>query len=190
MVSWFLKLVSPFVKWIGKLHWPFTDRKLTGRDYYLVRDDVYPGATLLLSKKWEPSNLINRAKYKHASLYLGGDKVKYCYEAVGSGVRPLSLVDSIMKSDGLVICAPKFLKTGDIEKLRGIAKSKVGLPYDYWFNLGNKQLYCFEFNAVCYKELYPDLPLKTKVIAGLKIYDWETFVDSELFDVSIVNQAG
>lgn len=182
-----LEFFRPFVVWLGKLKLGIAYRNLTGEDYYHVRDRVHPGCVLLLNKNWEPSNIINRGKFKHGELYIGGIPVKYTIGSTGRGVGLTNLVDAITQSDAMAICTPKFLHTADIPRLEYIARSKMGVPYDYLFQLTKDSFYCFEFIATCYLILYPDLQLKTTKIFGHEVFTWETFTDPELFDVQIIN---
>lgn len=181
--AFIIKLITPFVKWWGSLHFPFTRRKITGVDYYNIRSKILPGDVFLTSIRGEPSNLINPCEYKHGAIYLGedADGFRWVLEAVGGGVRKIDLVTFLTTKDVLVVLKPKFL--GMPERLSLAEKSAylIGLKYDYDFSLENTAYYCFEAVIASLKTIAPSVDFKKfEFVKDLWIYDHRTFLEDEM----------
>ena len=186
-----LTVLGPFIRWWGKLHFPFTHKKITGQDYYNWRDEIAVGTVLLTKTNGEFSNLINPIPLKHAGIYVGRvkeDNICYVAEAVGQGVVLTDLVTFLTTKDVVVLCHPKFIRnTEDFNaKLQTSVLKFVGLPYDYLFQKSGKAFYCFELAAACLKNVYSELQLNCKeIIKGKRIFDANTFLDTNFFEVTI-----
>lgn len=188
MYNLLLKILKPFIKIIGKIHSPFSHKKITGEHYYKIRDSISIGDVFLTKTRGELSNLINPTAIKHGGVYVGkilDDKVCYVLEAVGKGVVLTDLVSFMTSKDVFVITAPRFLRTSrdEFETQFQLGASKlVGVKYDYGFSFGKDKLYCFEAVAECFKYVYPEIQLKVnEIVKGKRIYDEETFLDENLF---------
>lgn len=167
---------------------PFSRKKITGVEYYLLRDKIKVGDALLTTTRGEFSNLINPEKIKHGAIYVGdieGSGVCYVVEAVGKGVRKTDLVTFITTKDLIINCRAKFVEDADKVELMNNAKKIIGIPYDYLFDKKtSKALYCFEAIAYVLKSVHPDIQLKCKqVVKGKSIYSYETYLDNKNFDV-------
>ena len=186
-----LTIVMPFVKWWGKLHLPFTHKKVTGEHYYSWRDSIEIGTVLLTKTNGELSNLINPTNLKHAGLYVGkvfpNSDVRYVIEANKYGVVYTDLVTFLTTKDVVVGVLPRFIRTSKAifnKKLKSVADKYVGLPYDYLFNKDGRAFYCFELAATCLKDIYPELGLKCReILKGKRIYDENTFLDDKYFRI-------
>tara|TARA_R110002051_G_scaffold75594_1_gene137435 strand:- start:6808 stop:7404 length:597 start_codon:yes stop_codon:yes gene_type:complete len=186
--SWLLGLLKPVVIWWGKLHLPFTHKRVTGKHYYMLRDKITLGTVLLTTTRGEFSNLINPEKIKHAGIYVGEldrDGIKYVLEAVGRGVVKTDLVTFLTTKDLVVGIEPKFLNYDDVARVGDEAKRIIGIPYDYLFEKGSKAMYCFEAVAHIFKLLRPEIQLQCKeVVKGKQIFSYETYLnDKEKFSV-------
>lgn len=183
--QWVLNLLKPFVKWWGKLHLPFTKKKITGKHYYLWRDDINVGDVLLTSTYGELSNLINPADIKHAGIYIGYiDGIPTVAEALGKGITFTDLVTFLTTKDVVVNCRANFLERSRAADISIEGYKRLGVEYDYVFSSGNKKLYCFELAVDIFKSMYPNVILKSvEVIKGFKIYDHTTFLDPSHFTV-------
>jgi len=183
--SWLLTKLKPFVVWWGKLHAPFTHKRVTGKHYYMLRDKITVGTVFLTTTRGEFSNLINPEKIKHAGIYIGGDKIKYVLEAVGRGVVKTDLVSFLTTKDLVIGLEPTFLGPDDITGVPYEAQRIIGIPYDYLFANGTKAFYCFEAVAHIFKMLRPEVQLISKqIIKGKSTYGHQTFLeDTEKFSV-------
>jgi len=183
--DWLLKKLKPFTVWWGKLHLPFTRKKITGKFYYKVRDLIEPGTVLLTSTHGEFSNLINPVDIKHGAIYIGkaADGICYVTEALGRGVVKTDLITFLTTKDVVVGVKPTFLLPQEAPLIKMEAEKLIGIPYDYLFQKDRKKLYCFENIATVFKAVRPDLNLKcTEIVKGKRIYDSNTFLkDAEKF---------
>ena len=186
--QWVLTTLKPFVEWWGKLHVPFTHKRVTGKHYYLLRDKIEVGTVLLTTTRGEFSNLINPERIKHAGIYIGdsdGDGIRYVVEAVGKGVVKTDLVTFLTTKDLAIGCRPNFLTNEDKVQIPVEAHRILGIPYDYLFAKDSTAMYCFEAVAHIFKMVRPELKLKCKeVVKGKDIFSYETYLnDKELFEV-------
>jgi hypothetical protein len=186
--TWILKVLKPFVVWWGKLHVPFTHKRVTGKHYYLLRDKINVGTVFLTTTRGEFSNLINPEKIKHAGIYVGdldGDGIRYVVEALGRGVVKTDLVTFLTTKDLVVGCEPNFLTQEDKVQIPVEAKRILGIPYDYLFDKDGAAMYCFEAVAHIFKMVRPEIKLKCKeVVKGKEIFSYETYLeDKNLFEV-------
>jgi hypothetical protein len=175
-----LRCLKPFVVWWGKLHMPFTHKKVTGKHYYLLRDKIKIGTVFLTRIDGEFSNIINPEHIPHGALYVGdihGTGVRYVVEALGKGVVLTDLVTFLTTKDLVVGVLPKFLTNEDMPKLQSAALAIKGLPYDYLFSKDKKAFYCFEVVAHVLKTVRPEIKLLDKeIVKGKFIYSYETFL--------------
>lgn len=185
--DYLLTFLTPFIKLVGKIGLP--KRKITGKHYYRLRDEIDIGTVLLTKTDYELSNLINPTSIKHAAIYVGrikDDKVCYVLEALGKGVVLTDLVTFMTKKDTLVICKPNFIRNRNNfnDAIRHVALHLLGKPYDYLFNQNSKAFYCFELCEACLNFAYPELRLKSKeIVKGKKIFNEDTFLDGSFFEV-------
>lgn len=180
-----LKLLRPFVKWWGGLHFPFTRKKVTGIHYYKYRDLIKTGTVLLTKTEGELSNYINPVskEIKHGGLYIGSIKgIPTVIEAVGKGVVFTDLVSFLTSKDRVIALKPDFITDNDRVMIRQEAEKRKGLPYDYLFRSGNKKFYCFELIVDIFKSVRSNAILKyEEIVKGYKIYDEGTFLNDERF---------
>jgi len=186
-----LTVLGPFIRFIGKIHMPFSRKKITGKDYYKWRDHIETGMVFLTKTEGEFSNLINPTKIKHAGIYVGelnDDGIYYVLESVGKGSILTDLVTFLTTKDVVVICKPKFIRNESDFKYHVKEQSKrlVGIPYDYLFRKGGKAYYCFELVAAVFQTYQTEIALKCKeIVKGKRIFDENTFLEKEMFEVII-----
>lgn len=184
-----LSSIRPFLIWWGKLHFPFSKKRITGEDYYNWRDSIEIGTVILTKTRGEFSNLINPTQIKHAGIYVGdinNNGKFYVAEATARGVILTDLVTFLTTKDLAVGCKPMFIRNRDQfeEEIKKSTLRFIGLPYDYLFKKGGTAFYCFELAAVCLKEVYPELQFQCReIIKGKKIYDENTFLDKGFFKI-------
>lgn len=189
-----LLLLKPLVVLLGKIGLP--KRKVTGKDYYRWRDDIEIGTVILTKTNYELSNLINPTEIKHAGIYVGNlglGKVCYVMEAVGAGVVFTDLVTFLTTKDIAVGCKPIFIRDKEVfeKEILNFANKVIGMPYDYLFNKNGKAYYCFELAAMSFKNVYSELQLKCKeIVKGKRIFDENTFLDEDFFEVIFDSRVG
>ncbi len=191
MIDLLFRILTPFIKFWGKLHFPFTHKKITGIHYYKWRESIEIGTVFLTKTNGELSNLINPTEIKHAGIYIGKidhTDIRYVAEATGKGAVLTDLVTFLTTKDLVIGCKPTFIRDYDKFKyaIQDAALGFKDIEYDYMFKIGNKNLYCFELVAECFKCVFPYINLKCNNIAkAKKIYDENTFLDEEFFEVII-----
>jgi len=179
MIDYFLKFVKPFVAWFGKFHVPFSHKRVTGKHYYKLRDQIEIGTVMLTSTRGEFSNLINPEKIKHAAIYIGMiDDIGYVLEATGKGVIKTDLVTFLTTKDLVLGYEPKYLTENDKAFLPLEAQRFIGIPYDYLFQNSKKAMYCFEAVVHTLQSVRPNVLIKHyEVVKGKKIYSYRSFYD-------------
>ena len=108
-----LKFLTPLVRWTGNIYMPFSRKKITGKHYYIWRDEIEVGTVLLTKTRGEFSNIINPTSIKHAAIDVGritDSEICYVLEALGKGVVLTDLVTFLTKKDIVVGCKPKFIR--------------------------------------------------------------------------------
>jgi len=183
MYSFLLKILTPFIKLVGKVHMPFSRKRVTGKDYFAIRDKIEVGTVFLTSIRGELSNLFNPCVIKHAGIYVGRVKdVPTVAEATGKGVVYTDLVTFLTTKDYIVGTAPLFLTEDDKEQVVDQSEIRLNVPYDYLFKDKNKAFYCFELVADIFQTIKPSVILNTTEIKeGFKIYDHSAFLDDKRF---------
>jgi len=152
-----LKIVWPISKWIGKQHFPFTHKKITGRDYFDLKDKLERGMVLLTKTRGQMTNWFIPSYWTHSALYLGKGLV---VEAVADGVVATDLVTFMTSKDYIAVYESKTFS--DYEKLMAAmwAMDKIGRPYDYFFQSKDEAFYCIELIIEAYKSVNRNVLLK------------------------------
>ena len=178
-----LKFLKPFIIFIGKLHFPFSRKKITGYHYYLWRDFIDVGMVFLTKTEGEISNYINPVAIKHGALYIGYvDGIPTVIEALGRGVVYTDLITFLTSKDRVIGLKPTFLNNIDQTFIPNEALKLKGIPYDYLFSSGNKKYYCFELVAEIFKSVKPSVILaKEEIVKRYNIYSENTFLDDDRF---------
>lgn len=192
--DYLLKVIKPFVLFFGRWHIPFSKKKITGKNYYLWRDEIQVGTVFLTTTQGEFSNLFNPVKIKHGGIYVGYQfhpeymrAIPCVLESVGTGTRLLDLVTFLTTKDYVVALKPQFV--GDLERSRLLknAKKFVGIPYDYSFLKSMKAVYCFELVVAALRMNTSEKKFKTETILGREIYGPDTFLKDDRFEIMFTN---
>ena len=177
MLQALIEKLKPLIKWIGKVHVPFSRKKITGKHYYLMRDMISPGCIFLTKTYGEMTNLINPGEMKHAAIYSGGEIIKWVTEAVGAGVVSTDLVTFLTSKDEVIILDP----LGEIREKRSqvaeFAATNIGLGYDFSFSFANKSKYCAELIYDCVKAVVPTANQKNVRVYGQEFVRPDDFLN-------------
>jgi hypothetical protein len=128
-----MKILSWLSQKLSKLHLPFIVKKVTGEDYYLMRDELLPGDIILCTTKGWFLNWANPSEYKHGALYIGGNKIKYVLEATSKGVIKTNLVDCLLSRDRFIVKRKKDITDEERQLVVEKAVRLEGLEYDWSF---------------------------------------------------------
>jgi len=141
MRAFILKILYPITKAAGKIHAPFTHKKVTGYHYFDLQSTIEPGDILLAHTEGEFTNWLIPGFWKHAAVYIGGGTI---VEAVGDGVRENHLVGFMLSKDFVSVFRPLFMNNDEKSIMCYFAKIQVGKPYDYYLKSGIEAFYCAE----------------------------------------------
>lgn len=125
--------------------------RLNGEEVRKVLDCIEEGDILLRSFVGYLSGMCTGGDWGHAALYVGSNNVIH---ALGDGI----VVEDILtfcRTDSLAILRTNVDKSVKL-KATGIARSLIGMPYDYDFLSSNKKYYCSEVISVCYEGIFYD----------------------------------
>jgi uncharacterized protein YycO len=151
LTKWKLKLLNfliPVTKIIGKLHAPFTHKKVDGIDVLSVGKLVKPGAIFLTYTRGELTNLFIPGEFSHLGICL--DKLTVV-EAIGKGVSEKDIISFMTSKDRVVLLYPNFCDEKAMERASLLASESVGKAYDYKFVPGNDAFYCSELAFYAYQ---------------------------------------
>jgi len=184
-MSWQIKLlqfIKPVLRYLGKLYLPYTVKKVTGREYFEIRDIIEPGDIILSSTHGQISNLLNPAEWSHAAIYCGLQKnsVGYVLEAVGRGVVKTDIITHILSKDEIAVIKAKQLSKYKRAKIRSEAIDLYeGTDYDFLFLPGAKALYCYELCVEILRQYCPALDMKMEdKFLGHEYYGYKTFINN------------
>ena len=151
----FLEYSMPITKALGKVG---VKRKITDIDYIEIKDNAFASCVFLSRKRYELSNCFIPGFYTHAAICDGN----YIYEAVGDGVRKVTLPYFCFDKDYIAMLQVKNTYITEISNVLNDLDSLLGKPYDYYFTPGNESFYCSELVAYVLK----------KNIKSMKEFTW------------------
>ena len=143
-----LGALMPITKAIGKVHAPFSHKRVTGPDVFSVQKKMIPGTILLSYTRGELTNLFIPGTFTHAAIALDE---RWIVEAVGDGVRQNDIISFMTSKDRVVALYLKGPPSNVMERAAGLASISIGAPYDYLFESGNRAFYCSELVQWCYQ---------------------------------------
>lgn len=122
---------------MGRVYFPWSRHYINSEDIRRIKGHLEDGDIILSRTFGALTHVFIPGFWKHASVHIDGQ----IFEAVGDGVRSVSIDDHLIGKDDIVIIRyPKLFKHGMVAK----AESFVGVPYDYSFRPGRRALYCVE----------------------------------------------
>lgn len=175
-----LKLVRPWLKWWGKLFTSFHQPLIGSSEFSEITSIIRPFDVLLTRTGGEFSNWINPSgAYCHGALMLNNGNI---IESTGKGIWQDRLDNFCYKKDKIMIVRPKF----NVSSVAGIritqfCYSAIGDNYDYQFEAGDKEFYCFELVANALEEA--GVILRTHKILDGQFYTADTFLDESKFEI-------
>ena len=115
-----------------------------GEDILHVMEVIRPGDVLIrgFNKYLDGRFIPDEKGYSHAGLYIGGKQVIH---AAAPHVQLIHVID-FCEADRIMVLRP----AADQQVAISIAKSKLGVPYDFDYKRDVDKLYCFELIANCY----------------------------------------
>lgn len=171
-----LQMLAPVAKVTGKIHMPFSRKRIQGPHFYSILKHLIPGAVLVSRTEGEFTNLLIDGHYKHAAMFASitfrdalGEPFEYPYviEAVGNGVVINDLITFMTSKDEVALLYPRFCSRELMEASAKIAHKYINAPYDYYFTPGNAYFYCSELIMEAYKEACGSVPFSPRLRMGV-----------------------
>ena len=119
--------------------------RVTGADYYNVRELLKPGDIILRGHDNYLSKFLVPGEYSHSGIYKGNDVV--IHSTVENGVHESNLVD-FMRCDRFMALRPSLCQNLIIEN----AQKYIGKKYDNELEDNDDEYYCHEFVASVLKD--------------------------------------
>lgn len=142
------EITGIFSKLVGKIHSPWTHKKLTYKHVVHLEEIMEPGDILITRTNGELTTLVVPGFWKHAAIYMGNSKT---VDAVFAGVSERWLADLIMSTDYVAVMRVKDIDVHGQVDLIEFAQDQIGKPYDFEMRGTDiSALYCSELvlNAV------------------------------------------
>ena len=136
-----LKTSRPLTSLIGKIHLPYTRKRITSRDYRALTAILKPGMGLVTRTNGEFSNLFIPGHASHAGNYCHDRMV---VEATGKGVVHTDLLDFAMTKDEIWVIRPRAATEEEMCAAADWTEKQIGDPYDLTFDPHNEAFYCSE----------------------------------------------
>ena len=164
-------LVSPV---LGKIHAPYTRKKLKAKDYRECKSLMKNGMILLTSTRGELTTLFIPGQFSHVAMIVNQNTV---IEATGEGVHTTDLIDFILSRDYAVLLKPIWLNEAELDQASKIALQFEGFKYDYYFSASTEQFYCSELAYMAFKEVNPESPIELRNRLGQ-----DTFIPQDFWE--------
>jgi uncharacterized protein YycO len=163
-----IRSLTPISKLIGKIYIAPKARKISFEHYEDMKEILVPGDTILSYSKGELTNYFIEGEYKHCAVYVGLNSV---VEAIGTGVKKISLSSFLSTKDKIAVIRPRFLDSFSANTAALEALNLLGKPYDYHFEQTEKAFYCAELIAYCYNKASNNKsPFVPRNILGVKTF--------------------
>ena len=176
-----LKLSAWISPHLGKIHFPFSRKLITSKDYRACKSVMKNGMILVTNTRGELTSAIIPGFFSHVASIISVNDI---IEATGLGVRKTDLIDFLLSRDYAVLLKPKWLSESQMEEAARIAESLEGTGYDYEFSADSTQFYCSELAVYSYKQVDPNSPLELRERMGQLTFIPEDFWRaSDKFDI-------
>lgn len=139
------RMWSWLVTQIGHSMLLWSPPRITGDDIERLGDVAEPG-DVVLRTMYRSLAIVIPGEYIHSGLVTDYGRVTH---AVGKGVCEESLVGFMQIQDRVALFRPKYARFEAEQLAVEQAKALVGIPYDFFFERGEKRIYCHEFTMLC-----------------------------------------
>ena len=161
----FLKIAYPFSRRMGEVHSPWSQKKISSRDYRAIDALIKPGDVVLSLTQGQLVNAFIPGFWSHAAIYAGDNKI---IEAIGKGVVETDMIDAVMTCDYVMVRRPTFATEAQRTEAVAWARTKLGSQYDLFFNQNNDAFYCSELVWMAYQHsVGPDVPFTRRQTLGV-----------------------
>lgn len=190
LMRFFVRTMVPVTRVVGRIHMPFSIKRVTGKDYYHAIRLLEPGMVILTKTYGELTSVLIPGYWNHAAIYApNGTQVidETVVEANYLGVQKKDLVSFLCSKDEFVILRPRFLSDESMQVAADVAVSYVGSSYDYLFDSNNKSMYCSELVYKSLEDAYGRPPFRMTPVLGEPAATPSDFFDhTDLFQVVLI----
>lgn len=167
-------LITPIVKFIGKVKPPFSEKKAI-EDYHEMVRIMKPLDLILSNTRGHLSNVMNPGYWKHTIVYIGKENgIPMIIEAIGAGVVKRPLVECLAEKDEICVLRYRDHKSASKKNIDAAIKwanKQVGKEYDYTFDLWSdhkfQNFYCSEFGYYTHKNAYKKYSMELRESFGV-----------------------
>lgn len=143
-----VRLLKPLSVYSGRLCYPPHERLIRASTIKEMMAVVREGDVILAYSRGEFTNYFIKGDFKHAAMYVGKGEI---IQAIGKGVTLIDFEDFCASKDRIAILRPNFCDDGTCRIAAMNAKSQLGKPFDYYFEIGSEAYYCAELIAWSYR---------------------------------------
>ena len=143
-----IRILRPFSVYSGRMCYPPHERMIRASMIKEMSLLVTDGDVVVAYSRGELTNHFIEGQFKHAAMYIGEGKI---IEAIGKGVTTQDFEDFCASKDRIAILRPNFCGDGTCKIAAMNAKSQLGKPFDYYFEIGSQAFYCAELIAWSYR---------------------------------------
>lgn len=137
----FLNITSKAARFVGKIHMPYSHKKLSSRHVRELEKVLKPGMIILSHTRGEFSNYLIPGFWAHVGII--DDKLDVI-EAVTAGVKETDLIDFVMTKDAVMVVDYLFIEPNRMAVVEE-ARRHLGKPYDFELvNSNIEKFYCSE----------------------------------------------
>jgi hypothetical protein len=145
----FLHLIVPLSAAVGRLHLPYTRKRVRAAHVREALGLLKPGHIFRTRSDGDLVNLFvpGDSQFRHTAIWDGEGVI----EASGGGVVRLDIHDFLMSKDRFQLLEPRWATEALMTEAARQAGTLVGQPYDMIFRLSGDGQYCFKLPYDCYR---------------------------------------
>lgn len=167
-----LYVLAPFLMWLGRLEWPFSQRLIKEAQVWSALRVLQPGDVLLCSIRGEPTNLVIPGEFTHTAVWAPiSTNGRPVVEATGEGCHDTGAFDFFMSHDRVIVLRSKESNAGQRHEAADVSRRFIGLPYDIQLILDEsldsvKAVYCAEVAFSAHKAANPKMEFSARKRMG------------------------
>ena len=160
----FLDITSRVARFVGKIHMPYSRKKLSSKHVRELEQILKPGMILLSHTRGEFSNYFIPGFWAHVAIVDDNHDV---IEAVAKGVVMTDLIDFVMTKDAVMVVDALFIHEDQRMAVVEEARKHLGKPYDFELVQSNiEKFYCSELAYLSLKAASGELPFTLRKTLG------------------------
>lgn len=160
--------------WVGRVHIPFSKRRVHEEDVLEALKLLRPGDVLLTAIRGEPTNFFIPGEFTHTAIWSPDGSYKPIVEATGPGCHDTGAYDFFLEHDRVVILRSKESNEFQTSSAAALSRRFIGLPYDIKLQLeddagldGDKAVYCAEVAYTSHLRANPAMEFRARLQMGM-----------------------